>query len=275
MKFKAKLADETVNVSKVHPLKEFTTLIIGFSILLAILLILASSFANIVAPLVPLKTEKRIFSGLKTDSVNENFFGLGKVSPSNELKALVDKLAKHWPQNPYDFSVAVLDSNEINAMALPGGTIIVSSGLLDIVDSENELAFVLAHEIGHFHNRDHLKGLGRGLLSSLVLGIVGGQSSKALNSVVSTLSVSSYSRQDEARADRFGLELVQAQYGDVSGSTDLFKKLAENEDSTLLERYTRSHPISKIRIQEMMDYADKQHWLRKEKLLPALIINFD
>lgn len=274
MKFKAKLADESVNVTKVHPLKEFATLLISFVIILGIVLALASGFVNIVAPLVPLKTEQKIFSGFKTDSEVENFYGLGRVTPSRELKALVDKLTKHWPNNPYDFSVGVLDSDVINAMALPGGTIIVSSGLLDIVESENELAFVVAHEIGHFHNRDHLKGLGRGLLTGLVLGMVG-QSTKTLNNAVNVLSSSSYSRNAEAQADRFGLELVQAQYGNVSGSTELFKKLALDENDTNLERYTRSHPMSENRIEKMIAYAAKHHWSFQEELLPRLIINLN
>ncbi|HHO55771.1 MAG TPA: hypothetical protein ENK21_05235 [Trueperaceae bacterium] len=271
MKYKVKFADESVNVSKVHPLKEFATLIVGFSILLASILFIAISFVNIVAPLVPLKTEKAMFAGLKTTTVQENFYGLGRVSPNIKLKALVDKLAQHWPENPYDFSVAVLDSEILNAMAFPGGNIIVSQGLLDEVESENELAFVLAHEIGHFHNRDHLKSLGRGLLTSIILGVFG-KSTESLSNVVGIVSTSSYSRKAEASADRFGLELVQAQYGNVSGSTDLFKKLSKNEHNSLVQRYTRSHPISKLRIQEMIDYAEKRNYSLTEKLLPKLII---
>jgi len=274
MKFKAKLADESVNVSKTSPLKEFLSLIIGLSILLAILLILASSFVNIIAPLVPLKTEKRIFSALRPEAASENFFGLGEVKPSPELKTLVDRLAGHWADNPYDFWVGILNSDKINALALPGGTILVTKGLLNEVDSENELAFIVAHEIGHFHNRDALKGLGRGLVTALVLSIFG-QGSRVLNNSVATLSTSSYSRKAESMADKFGLELVQAEYGTVSGATDLFKKLLDDEDSAILNRYTRSHPLSRIRVKELTDYAKKRGWTLNKILLPKLIIDYN
>ncbi len=267
MKFKAKLADETVNVSKTPVLQEFSTLIISFAVLLAIVLAISFSFVNIAVPLIPFQAEKAMFSGFKTDLDDTNFFGLGEVHSSPELKALVTKLANHWENNPYDFAVGILESDSINAMALPGGTILVTKGLLDIVDSENELAFVLAHEIGHFHNRDALKSLSRGIVASLVLGLIG-QSTQTLNNVVASISSSSYSRKAETRADSFGLELMQATYGSVSGSTELFKKLAEDENVNLFSLYKRSHPFSNKRVNDMINLANKKHWVFNNYLLP-------
>ncbi len=267
MKFKAKLADESVNVSKTPVLKEFSTLLISFAVLLLIVLAISFSFVNIAVPFIPFETEKAMFSVFRTDLDDSNFFGLGEVHSSPKLKALVTKLANHWEKNPYDFAVGVLETDAINAMALPGGTILVTKGLLDIVESENELAFVLAHEIGHFHNRDALKSLSRGLIGSLVLGLVG-QSTQTLSNVVGSISTSSYNRRAETKADSFGLELMQATYGTVSGSTELFKKLAENENIDLFSLYNRSHPFSNQRVNDMVNLANKNHWTLNGILLP-------
>ena len=267
MKFTPRQADESVNVSKTPPLKEFSTLIISFAVLLLIVLALSFSLVNVLVPLIPFSTEQAIFSQFKLDLDNDNFFGLGEVRSSDELKAIVDKLASHWKENPYDYSVGILQSRQINAMALPGGTILVTTALLDSVDSENELAFVLAHELGHFHNRDALKGLGRGLVGALVLSFIG-RSTQTLNIAINTISKSSYSRRAELKADAFGLELMQATYGTVSGSTELFKKFAENEDIDLFSLYNRSHPFSNQRVNDMLDLAHKNHWSLNGILLP-------
>ena len=62
-------------------------------------------------------------------------------------------------------------------MALPGGQIMVFSGLLKKVNLENELAMVLGHELGHYAHRDHLRGMGRGLGVTLGLAMLFGQDS--------------------------------------------------------------------------------------------------
>ena len=98
---------------------------------------------------------------------------------TDRVQVLTERLAMHWADNPYAFRVSVLDQSEPNAFAIPGGQIVITRGLLESVSSESELAFVLGHEIGHFKQRDHLRGLGRGIalviaISALDLGGAGG-----------------------------------------------------------------------------------------------------
>jgi Zn-dependent protease with chaperone function len=61
-----------------------------------------------------------------------------------------------------------VQSDAVNAMAVPGGKMVVFSGLLDSLSSTNGLMFVLAHEVGHFKNRDHLRLMGRGIVLSIL-----------------------------------------------------------------------------------------------------------
>ena len=120
---------------------------------------------------VPKETEAKLFSDWLPDD-------LVAVSPNDErlyeTQLLVDRLASHWAEAPFEFRVEIDSSAAPNAMALPGGLIVVTQGLLDQVESENELAFVLGHELGHFRNRDHLRALGRGIMISLFLAVVTG-----------------------------------------------------------------------------------------------------
>jgi Zn-dependent protease with chaperone function len=134
-------------------------------------------------------------------------------------------MVSHWPDNPYVYEIAIWDESEANAVALPGGVIAVTRGLLDSVESENELAFVLGHELGHFHNRDHLRGLGRGAVFSLLLvvvGLGGGGSAVQLASLAGQLAQREADRDREIEADHFGLALLAAEYGHVSGAEIFF-----------------------------------------------------
>ena len=156
---------EGINVSKTHPLVEASTLVVGVSILFALLTIALVFLVEIALYFIPVETEKRLFNNYLPDD-------LITVAPYDErlvaTQDLVDSLAKHWPDSPYEFTVEIHDTEAANAMAFPGGLIVVTEGLLDQVESENELAFVLGHEIGHFRNRDHLRALGRIAVLSMV-----------------------------------------------------------------------------------------------------------
>ena len=81
----------------------------------------------------------------------------------------VGELPPDSPISNRPFHVYVTEVDDINAIALPGSNIIVFSGLLQNIQSENELVMVLGHELGHYAHKDHLRGLGRGLGISLVI----------------------------------------------------------------------------------------------------------
>jgi Zn-dependent protease with chaperone function len=67
----------------------------------------------------------------------------------------------------FSYKVSVHDQATVNAVALPGGNIIVFKGLLTELKSENEVAMILAHELGHYAHRDHLHGIGQGACPSV------------------------------------------------------------------------------------------------------------
>jgi predicted Zn-dependent protease len=158
-------------------------------------------------------------------------------------------------------------------MAFPGGLIFVTSGLLDQAESENELAFVLAHELGHFRNRDHLRGIGRGVAFALVVGALGlGGSGGAAQLAAASggLATRGFDRDQERDADRFGLEVVQAEYGHVAGAWDFFERLPE--PGSVVEKqivhYLAIHPLSEDRIDALRELARDRGWSQTESTVP-------
>jgi len=162
----------------------------------------------------------------------------------------------------------------VNAAAFPGGVVLVFTGLLDKMRSENELAFVLGHELGHFKNRDHLKGMGRLLVllvgSVFVLGPDNALGNLALSSL--NLAETGFSRRQESDADEFALKTLQCRYGHVGGATDFFATMMKEESGLkLFNHFFASHPDSQKRIDAMDQQADQAGYPQKATVpMPVL-----
>ncbi len=244
MKFSPKTLSGNVNVSRTHPLAEFAWLIGGLLTLLAAVYLFFWLVAEVVAPRMPVEVETWVGNHMAERVVTS-------LNPA--LQQRLDDLLQVLPADSslhrYDFSVSVVKNGEVNAIALPGGRIAVFSGLLQEVRSENELAMVLAHELGHYARRDHLRGMGRGLGLTLTMAAVFGKDSRAADIAAKLLTSMEmhYSRQQEAAADAFGLQLLVARYGHAGGATDFFTRLAEKHDGRI-DYLLASHPAPQARI---------------------------
>ena len=169
MRFEPRVADAAVNVTEGGQLGEFGRLVIGFLAAGFALLVTLFLLVDVLVRFVDADLENRLFAGRFPIGEAPAEFGERALA----AQALLARLQTHWPDSPYRFELRVADDDEPNALALPGGTVVVTRGLLEAVESENELAFVLGHELGHFHGRDHLRGMGRGVVMAATLAVVG------------------------------------------------------------------------------------------------------
>ena len=165
MKFTARQPGINVNVSPTHPLKEFAILAGGLLAIVVGVYLALGLAVDLIVPRLSMDLEKKLagaFVGrlVETEEVD---------TTTRSLQDLVDRLQDRCAPLPYMITVHVTESDAVNAAALPGGHMVVFTGLLAEMTSENELAFVLAHELGHYANRDHLRGLGRALVLMLSL----------------------------------------------------------------------------------------------------------
>jgi Zn-dependent protease with chaperone function len=258
LKYVAKKPQDGINVSDTHPLVEATTLLVGLTAIFVAIVIVLIFLVEIALYFVPVEKEVALFEDWLPDD-------LVTVSPNDErldrTQRLVDRLASHWPDAPYDFRVEIDDSPVANAMALPGGLIIVTSGLLDEVESENELAFVVGHELGHFRNRDHLRALGRGVVLSLFFVATTGGDISDISVNVADLALRGFSRRQETSADEFGLALVYTNYGHVDEAWRLFERWDERDNSILnVVSYLSTHPQPNDRIEDLVNLAEHEGW---------------
>ena len=141
----------------------------------------------------------------------------------------------------YQYEFYVADDNVVNAFAMPGGFVVVHSGLLALAANAEEVAGVLAHEVQHVEKRHSLKALAKsaGLMVtiSMVFGDLGG-----LVSLGQDLIGLRFSRQHESEADAEGLKALVAAGIAPAGMRDFFRKMGDKE--SLNPGWLSSHPAS-------------------------------
>lgn len=165
---------------------------------------------------------------------------------TSRLQELGDKIAQGSHRNYLQYHFYIIDEDKVNAFAVPGGHIFVYKGLLDEMD-EDQVAFVLAHEIGHVCARHAIKSmqasLGFMIISSILLRKPDQESTRKLSNQLFQLISLGFSRKDEFQADALGMEYtISAKYDPRAALSifDLFKKLETN--SGQIPFYLRTHP---------------------------------
>lgn len=257
MKFEPRSADDSVNVTRRHPLADAATLALGIGGALLVLTAVLALFADTLVSRISVETEMRWFGRFAPPTL------IGAENDTPEARAaaeLVSRLTRHW-DSAYTLRVIVSDDDMPNALAFPGGLIVITRGLIDGVETENELAFVLAHEIGHFRNRDHLRGLGRSAAIALVIGTITSGGSGGFGFGVADLALKAFGREQESGADRFGLELLHAEYGHVADAWRFFERIeARYGSGSALINYLETHPLPGDRVEELRQYAEERGW---------------
>ena len=167
------------------------------------------------------------------------------------LGSIVALLAPQVPGMAYPFQVRAINSAEVNLLALPGGQIFVSRGLLSLTRSEAEVAGVLAHAMAHIALRHGTARASRAYLSKAglsALGALGGSNPiyrivNATGGFGTTAVFLRFTRADEYEADALGAELMsKAGYDPVASAAVLATLRREKARGPAVERYNNSHP---------------------------------
>lgn len=231
--------------------------IVGWSVAAAVSIVCVVLFgvplaADRLAPLVPKPIERRI--GDASEVQVKTIFGR-KVCEDPAGKAAFTKLVNRLRDAAGlddSMTAGVLPTPVPNAFALPGGKVYVLRGLLDKAQNPDELAGILAHELGHLKHYDNMRGLiyngGTSFLIGLLFGDVTGSSAVifASRSVVEA----SYSREAEAAADTFAIEIMHRLGRSPKPAAELMFRITGKEGGsgfTILS----SHPLTEDRLARM------------------------
>jgi len=180
------------------------------------------------------------------------------------LNEVGGRVAAHAKRTlPWRFHL-LRDRNLVNAFALPGGHIFVGTGLLDRLKSEDELAFVLGHEIehvDHYHSVERVQVEAK--LRHLDLDIVG-----QLASLPISLWQAGYSKDEEFEADREGLRIAVASGYSAQGAVNLLERWVQLNREYVIHAETPPDELSQLAIEGLEGYF-RSHPLPSERLAQA------
>jgi Zn-dependent protease with chaperone function len=168
------------------------------------------------------------------------------------LGEMMQRLTEQIPNNPYKFDVTVVKSDVINAFALPGGYVVVFTGLMKKAESGEEVAGVLSHELNHVLQRHGLERILKSLGLLTVVAIVLGDQ-QGLVGMMKQLGVElltlKFGREQETEADLTGLQLLQRAKIDPAGMITFFERLSEKDQGRM--EWLSTHPMSAARAERL------------------------
>ena len=164
------------------------------------------------------------------------------------LKKIFNNLIKYVERTKINYNYKVVQTDEVNAYAIAGGNMYINTGILDFLDNENEIAFVIAHEISHNELRHCIKRVQYAVLASSVDPTFG----EIVQTAYGIYSMP-FSKYDEFDADENGVSLMLKAGYDKSGAVSFFEKLEELEKEygmdqrDALNDFISSHPTARER----------------------------
>ena len=222
----------------------------------AVLLLLAG--ALVLGPAAParadlISTPQEISIGRRAAAELEAEFGLAADPAQHASVAQIGtRLAAISSRPTLPWTFRVLNTAQVNAISLPGGFIYVTRGMTSFVESPEELAFVLAHEVGHVAARHHVALIQRDFFFTIVLSLFLGRDVGAaqIGNLVGALLSRGFSREAEFEADATGVTLAHRAGFDAGAGLRFMERLrvSEGRDPSRVEVLFRTHPALVERI---------------------------
>jgi len=179
--------------------------------------------------------------------------------------------ASDRPETFGGYHFLILDSDEINAFAAPGGLIFITRGMLRCAENEDAVAAVLAHEIGHVQYKHGLQSIKKSRLSSVgmdvlldeaqsrtggLASLVVGEFQDSINDITTTMITNGYSRKFEKAADKAAVEILQRVGYDPNGLIEMLKVMKERLDPKGKD-FAKTHPSPSSRIKDIQKKTGK------------------
>lgn len=192
-------------------------------------------------------------------------------STNSEYNQALDRCGKAIAQasgvKDFDWEFMVLESETQNAFCLPGGKVAVFSGIMDLMQNEAELAFVVAHEVGHAIARHGGERISWGYLQSLGGALVtAGLQNDAADTIyglgTDLAVILPFSRSNESEADLIGLMLMAKAGYDPHASVQFWSRFSSNASAGVLGNLMSTHPCDADRIAAMnanMQAAEQEY----------------
>jgi beta-barrel assembly-enhancing protease len=203
---------------------------------------------------------------LMKDGIWNQYPAVRSQKADSAIEVISRRLLNAIDSTPYRYQFRIIESDDVNAFTIPGGNIYMFSGLLTMSDSPEEVAAVLAHEIGHAEKRHVVNKIMKEFSIAVIVGILAGGDPGLIIQIIQQVVGSSFDREQEEEADRFALELLEKARIDPKHLGDFFTKLDEKglSYSKNLE-FLMTHPHNDSRIEKVRGYRTARDF-QEEKI---------
>lgn len=215
---------------------------------------------------VSLSVDQEITLGLQ--AAPELIQEMGGEARDSKLNAYIDKVGNKILANteagksPFQFEFYLLaDNKTVNAFALPGGQVFITMGLYKLLKSEDQLAGILGHEIGHVINRHGSEHMAKQELTQQLVQATqvasGGYDQGMIAQYVGQMVNMKYGRDDEIESDKYGVKyLIESGYK-PEAMIEVMEILNEAAGENKSPEFLSSHPNPENRIQKIKEYIEQ------------------
>ncbi len=204
-------------------------------------------------------TEQEISIGTNIDAeVRGQYRAVVANAATERVQRIGDKIAAVSDRRDVPYRFTLIESDQLNAFAAPGGFIYVTTETEKVAATDAELAAIIAHEVGHVAALHSVNQMQRALayhyLSALVFGENQEEVKEAADIAFNSVIMTGFSRQDELQADELGVKYAWKAGYDPYGLANFFIKLQLRNQETIVDRafeFLRSHPVISERRQRV------------------------
>jgi Zn-dependent protease with chaperone function len=242
---------DNINVTEENPLKEFFKIIVQLIVYIVLFYFLIFFGSGIIIKTLSIEKQIKLenfitnLSHIKTKEISE-----GDKDRLSKVRNLILENDVKFPKTS-KLDIGIIDHEEMNALCFPNGNIYITDKLYEKLDTDEKLTFVIAHEMGHYKNRDHLMNLRKSISSSAVIVslCVLGIESNVATLVTETMDLSDYkySKRVEANADKYAAKRLLSLYGNTNGGIEVINILKDGEYNIEFDMLS-THPSLNKRI---------------------------
>lgn len=177
------------------------------------------------------------------------------------IQVITNRLLAAIDSTPYRYEIKIIQREDINAFTIPGGNIYIHSGLIKAADNPEEVAAVLAHEIGHAEKRHVVTKLINEMSLTVIVSVLSGGDPNVITQVLKSVIGNTFNREQETEADKFALQLMEDAKIPPKALARFFERLNDkdldyNEDLEIL----MTHPHNNKRIEQARKYKTRNNF---------------
>ncbi len=242
---------------------------------LAILTGLGLLLWGVLSLVIRLPEQPQIISTAQEEKIGDRYrdlvIGIPGFTPVNDpwvdsiMEVTAEKLHEVQKKPGFSYTITMVDNSMVNAFALPGGHVLVTTGLVDMCENQEELLAVICHEIGHIEKRHVINRMIREIGISVLLS----GDPYVTGEVARLLVTAGFNRKQEEEADQFACELMMKAGLEPRALSGLFRKMRD-EQPVNLDRFewVMSHPNLDTRIRAVLEFPVPENFTPQEGWIP-------